>query len=612
MKRKKIPKKTTPVSTEQIHALRKLARAGRTDEALKRLDALKSQHPGFKPLYSLACELAATSDYPYQAICRAWDWTHASPNSEPAWQALAVEAFALGYPALGRHAEIHLAQLTSVPAPPALPLPTPFGDMSFDEAVANDIARALVQTRRFTEAMTALEGFDHLSSLNNRAMIHFQQGDIPNALAGFEVSWRREPGNIFTLDYIIRLRLWRHGRDATTELLTPLKSAKPLRDNDALAKVQSLLILGEWQAADRAWRESAEADFWDEMLDSDPPYGSFHFAGAIAALRLGDLKVMTERFDLAMEVSDDRDEEIEHIGMAAYTPGLAEMPDIPLAGFSWIPLSWIERMMELKTRKGKVFERDYLELLHDFDAHPDYLATQAQWGGEMGRYLAVALLKQRAKGGDTTARQTLLELLTLPCGSDEVRHGLLTDLVEEGLLPPDNTVSMLTQGEVREIKHMAVKLHADADPPELPTKAQAQLEKSFVLLHEGRHKACMQLLEELLRQHPGLPMLYNNLAGIKEALDYPEYEIEALFSTAHTIDPDYLFAIAGLARLEAKRGDLDKAAEMLRPLLERESYHFTEWRAILMTQLEIAKQNGDLKTASNLMEQIEHIQQQFA
>ena len=595
----------------QLDALRRLARSGKVQEALDRLDALKARHPDFKPLYGLASELARMADGPHWAVERALDWTRASPNSKPAWQALLDDAYASGYLALGLHAGMRLARLEGKMVELPEGIDTPFGKMRFEEALANDTARVYMAAGGFDSALAALAGFDHVSLRNNAAVIRFHQGDVTGALAAFEENWQREPRNLFSLENVIRLRLWTRGLGLAAGLAAPLKATLAARSDDALAKVNALLILGDWRGADAAWRESAEAGFWQGQQEIAKS-GAFDFAGGVAALRLGDFKAMSERLDDAAENWPARRELIKRIEWAAVAPELGKTPDIALGDVNqWFPQGWIDRLKDLKTRSGKDAEDSYDTLMRTCDAHPDYLGLVAELGGEAGRFLAISILKLRAKGGDEAARLTLIALLARQCGPDEVRTGLHAELVESGLLPEGGTVSMLVQGKVREIRHMAFNIHAETRPPDLPPKSHARLVRAFELMDRKKLKEALAILEDLIARHPAVPSLYNNLASIKEGLKQPDSEIEPLLEKAHALAPDYLFAITGLARIAARRGEVERAKEMLAPLLERKSYHFSEWRSILMTQLALAEQQGEFGAAINIRRQIEELREKF-
>jgi hypothetical protein len=53
--------------------------------------------------------------------------------------------------------------------------------------------------------------------------------------------------------------------------------------------------------------------------------------------------------------------------------------------------------------------------------------------------------------------------------------------------------------------------------------------------------------------HPDVLLLYNNLAGIKEALGHPESSVKALLEQALTIDPSVCQIRAGAHRRPARR-----------------------------------------------------------
>jgi thioredoxin-like negative regulator of GroEL len=88
-------------------------------------------------------------------------------------------------------------------------------------------------------------------------------------------------------------------------------------------------------------------------------------------------------------------------------------------------------------------------------------------------------------------------------------------------------------------------------------------------------------------------MSHANLAMAMETLGNPIDQIQAFFGRALELDQDYIFARAGLARVLARRGDVEAAREMLQPVYSREQYHYSEWRTILLAQIEMALTEGN-------------------
>lgn len=609
--KKKSTRKTPPVvEPAQIDALQRLARVGKTGEALDRLGALQAKHPDFKPLYSLAYQIASMTDHPHERVARAWEWTRASPNSPMAWQALHEDAPRVGCYALAIQAGARLHALSNKPVAPPVDIDTPLGLLRFEEGVANDVARVLMAVGRFGQALAVLEGYDNVMLLNNAAMSCFHVGDTAGALQRFETSWQRHPRNIFALEHVVRLTLWTRGRDALGGLTASVGTGVPARAEDALGKIAALVMLGDWSAADAAWRACAPAAYWSDPGKHELS-GRFNLAGGIAALRLGNLSAMRERFAAAAADLPVQRQRLDQIERHARDPGLNEAVDIELyPATDWFATSWIHRLKTI-VKHDKSVEAQYDAHMMACDAHADYLSMVASLGGETGRFLAISILKLRAKAGDAVAKRHLVELLTSPCGPDSVRSTLHRDLVEAGLLPAGGLVPLLLRGEVREIRHLTVQIHAEQSPLDLPEESVARVDQVFALVAQREYTACVDILVDLIAYHPDVPLLYNNLASIKEALGHPDTAIEALLKQALTVDPDYLFAKAGLARIEARRGNVESATAMLQPLLEQERYHYTEWRSILLTQREIAKQQGDGVVARESDKQLKMLQQRF-
>lgn len=610
--KKHASRKSPPlVEPVQIEALLRLARAGKVSEALDRLDVLKAKHPAFKPLYRLAWEIAGMVDDPSGAAVRAWDWTRVSPNSLLAWQALLEGASRVACYALALHARARLDALAKQPVTQAEDVATPLGILRFEEGVANDVARVLMSVGRFDQALAALEGYDNVMLLNNAALSCFHLGDVAGALQRFETSWQRNPRNFFALEHVMRFRLWTRGRESLAGLAESVKAAMPARPEDALGKAAALLILGDWRGADAAWRESAEAAFWSD-IDKAEPSGFFDMVGGIAALRLGDVNAMSERFAAAADHLPGKRQHLGQIEHYAHNPEQAAPVDIELYPMgTWFGATWMGRLRKLMKQGGQDLEAQYDAHIQTCDAHADYLTVVAELGGEGGRFLAISMLKLRAKAGDAVALRHLVDLLAAPWGPDSVRSGLHRDLIEAGLLPAGAQVAMWLQGKRREIRHMAMQIHAEPSPLDLPAESLARIEQVSALMAQKEYAACVDILVDLIAGHPDVPLLYNNLAGIKEAMGHPESAVRALLGQALVIDPEYLFAKAGLARLNARQGDVEGATAMIQTLLGRESYHYSEWRTILLAQQEIAKQLGEAALEQGLREQLAALREQF-
>lgn len=588
----------------QIEAIHKLVRQGDVAAARQRVLALRHAFPHFKPLASLAYEVEEAEGNPILAPLAAWDWTRASPNSPAAWQALADEAAAAGHAALALAALRRCDELAGRPlaAEPA-PQPTPFGDLSLDEAVRQNLCVLLLSAWRIDEAEAVVAGIEHVGARNNHALAVFAQGRVDAALAMLEDNWRAAPSNLFGLERIIRLRLWLYGLDTAAGLAEPLLATAALRPEDANGKLSGLLLLERLTEAENAYREYQDADWWE----GGQPQAWFHYLGAYAAWRADDRETAVARLGKATdcdETFEPAEEGYEALTLSFIT---GDQPDWQIGDrAAWWPLA------SLQSIRQHAREKIDLASLGVAVPHADYLQAMVEKGGDGMRMLAELILKELAAAGNEGARQTLLDLLTRPCGPDTVRTGIHHWLVEQGLLDKEQAVPVLVSGKVRDIRPMNIMVHAEAEPnTELAPADQADYEKMHAATQRGDLDQAHRLMQGLAGKYPDSPRILANLAAIEIALKLPRAEWEPRIRRAFELDPDYLFARVNLARLHIQDKHLEEARRLLAPLAEREKFHISEWRAYNMAQSELALAEGDIDGALRARRVLEDMEERF-
>ena len=611
---KKSPKKSARAGksdapqSAQLDAVRKLLHSGRYEEAVNRANELHARYPGFKPLLALCWEAADTAGQFASATRHAWDWSRAAPGSLAALEALRDSAFDAGFAALYASAVMKLAQAHGEPTPDLPPLRGPLGDISFEQGVTSDLSRLYLTFDRFDEAAALLEGEDHPTLRNNLALARFAQGDAAAALKEFEENWQRNTRNLFALQHIVQLRLWKEGRAAAGELLPVLRDAEALRPEDAVGKMFGLLLLDALDDATAAWQTLAAADFWSEENRAHQA-ACAHLAG-IAAWRHGDADAAGELFSEALDL-DPGNIAAQDAEFALTLRAFGDEPDLRAGEFrAWLPQSWVT---EFRAAKGKAAQDAIFENQQQrCDAHADYLVTATELGGPAVRFYALGILKRRALSGDAAAIAALRGLLTRRCGPDEVRINLDAWLQEHGLIEAGKAHAMLVNGVLRELELHPARLHAEQSDIGLPPALQSRLEQMHRLLKKPDLQGALRIAEELDTACPDHPTLIGHVATLKNALGANLDEVEALFRRAAELDPDYLFAQVGLAQVAIQRGDLERAKALLDPLRRRSEYHFSEWRALLMADHAIAEAEQDKPSAHALMQALKRLEEQFA
>lgn len=108
---------------------------------------------------------------------------------------------------------------------------------------------------------------------------------------------------------------------------------------------------------------------------------------------------------------------------------------------------------------------------------------------------------------------------------------------------------------------------------------QELAEQAADALSQGDGVAAERLLKEALAVEPSANDLQNNLCAaysIQGRLD----EAEALTREIHQRDPHYFFGRANLANFYIIEGDLEQAAQLIKPLLNQRRLHVTEFSAL--------------------------------
>jgi predicted Zn-dependent protease len=102
------------------------------------------------------------------------------------------------------------------------------------------------------------------------------------------------------------------------------------------------------------------------------------------------------------------------------------------------------------------------------------------------------------------------------------------------------------------------------------------------------------LAREVVALAPDDPSPQNHLIAALQGQNRDQ-EAQVLIRQLAERHPDYLFGRVAMARLCVQEGNLDEANRWLEPLLSRERFHFSEFGALCVAQIElmIAEQKFD-------------------
>ena len=567
------PRKKNAPTSEQVATIRRLADGGDVQAARQRLAGLRKTFPDFKPLLGLACELEDRYGEPLRATARAYEWQRALPNSRAAIEALCASARAAGLTAVYSRALQRLGALECQDDAPLVPevIESALGALSLAQAEAIDLSRMHLIDGNPAAAVAVLQGVDHPSARNNLALALFITGHLTQARAVMETNWQTDPDNLFALESLVRWRCWADGLDRCRGFAATLLHTQPRRREDAIARVAALRFLGDDKAALLAWKDASKAPFWKTSSTDQ-----------------------REVFDALKDLS-------------AALPGGAAM---------WFPDPWIRALAAFsekpKQNPGPQWEQRVGAALKNCDAHVDYLSAAVVLGDEMVRFLALSVLKQRAKQADQAALASLQALLKQASGPDSKRLELLSWLVEQGLQNRLDPVELWLKGDLKTIRAHSLRLTDEPRPNPYSQAGTALNTRMHEALGQGKLRQALDLAQQLHQQYPNQPMALVNLAAIKEALRHPDDEVTNLYRRAYALAPDYLFARCGLAARFANEGHMEEAKKLLEGLNEREEFHRSDYRALLLAQRALALAHGDKQTVRDLDMTLDELAKNFA
>ena len=600
----KKPRSPERPQAAQIDAIERCIERGSLHEAQQRLSRLQASFPGFKPLKRLAFEIAWDSGDKMRAAFAAREWSESSPNSVAAFAALADSS--LGeFPYLYLHAQERLRALGEGGDEKEQALRQALDPaVSLDEGLRMDWCRVLMAVGKVAEAGALVETIPHAAAQNNFAQAQFATGQIERAAAIFSDVLLKHPENSFALSRLARLNLWLAGKPEALAFGERLLAQPPSGTDTALLQLETGILLDRLDRAENIYAETLTTPWYAKAEEiGEGTCDSIRHLGALIAWRGDRHDEALKRLD-AIRASDKYREELRNqcfiSGFSADTPDWA-VGDLS----SWWPIA---RILALNPEKlgsdQELFDRWNVPM-----PHPDYLVVTALNGGAGARSLALVALKYLAQSDGEAreatkeaAREALRQLVRLPCGPDAVRSELQGWMLENGVIEQNVALPCYMEGKVTEIRPVTLTIREAATEEEtvLSPNDFKRYERALDFIAEKRFDKARELVEQLLVRYPDYPRVLTSAATLREAEGEPLDAWAPLVRRAAEMDPGYLFAQTGFVKLLLKEGRIDEARERLAPFLQLTDLHASEWRSLLLAQIEIAKADGDLPGLARL------------
>lgn len=184
-------------------------------------------------------------------------------------------------------------------------------------------------------------------------------------------------------------------------------------------------------------------------------------------------------------------------------------------------------------------------------------------------------------------------------GSDALRLRASQVAMRHGWLP-NGEHRMWRGGRWETMLLMGCEIH-DEPLIDHPSRIARAMEHAIAALRSGDLATAETLLQAALLVRPDAPDVRHNLAKLRE-LQGRYDETIAISRDIHARLPDYLFARVSLASDALKHGRLDEARALIDPLMLRSRLHFSELRALVDIQVQIALAEGNAGKAKRWRE----------
>lgn len=587
-------------TSAQLNAIERLLAQDRYREAAARIRSLLDHFPKDGSLHRALVAALDGPGEPHAAALAAFAWAECRPNSIPAQTALFERAHRLGHLLLAERAALTLNRLEVetpgfplAPAQKAALLTLADGTHAEADAMERfDIGQLHFNANDFAAAANWFQGLTPLPARNNRALALFHLGQIDAALEAFIAGWEADTDNLLALGKAAQLRLYRGEVEGAEGLCTPLAAATARRLDDALPQLSTLLLLRQDAAAWAAFERARQCPWFAESTGLSGAL-IHHFAACVAS-RLGHRDEATRRWKQAVKLYPGLKPASDNLTDSGRTKTPLSYPAV-FAMHEMVPISWLDRLGA---------NDDSTDLMASLSASNAYLDAAYRCGETRLRQLARVILMYRVEQADGEAAALLKTSARLPVGTSDERYRLLQFLREQGWIARDETVALWDQGAIQTLRLFKTEITREAKAIDLPDDLVALLDEAIKRFNQRQPEAAEACLNRILAHAPNHPIVRGNLASVR-TLQGRHREAIQLLRDLIADHPDYLFGRCNLAQILIEDGAIEDAQALVEGLMERDEMHIQEAFALYGTLAMLHRAKGDADAAEQLLSQLE-------
>lgn len=461
------------------------------------------------------------------------------------------------------------------------------GEDRLEISALHEQTLALLQYGKFPQARQVAHQLlarrpDFAPVLNNLSQCYFAEGQLAPAIATARRVIEFDPVNFHALGNLARFLLIQGDTAQARVYAERLKAIRTSALDLWMKKTEVCSFLGDDQGVLDALAEAEQSKEFEKPF-ADPLL--YHLA-AVAAWHLGNADAARDYWKRARKLAP---------GLRLAQDNLDDLRK-PIEERH---APWSFTINEYVSRQAVA---DLRHLLKPASKHGDKGMTQAarrflQQYPEMNGL--VPLLLER---GDPQGREFALRLAEMAetsellaalrdfalgqRGPDAMRMQAARKAMQAGLIPA-GAVRLWSRGQWAELMLLDFSIGDEPTVSNHSKRVTDLLMTAITALHDHKPTIAQDALEQALALEPDAPDLLNNLAVAFEQQNRVA-ESEALIQRIHERHPDYAFARIGLARTHLRRGEIERAEDLLKPMLQRKKWNIEEFASFCSAQIDLA------------------------
>ena len=458
------------------------------------------------------------------------------------------------------------------------------GEQTLEIATLSERGRFLFESNQYNEASKILEELIDLAptfppALNNLSLIHCFEGDLTGAIVLAKQVLQSDTNNFQALGNLVRFYVLSGEIESAQKYLDELKVLNNTVLDVWLKKSESLSLFGDWSSLVELEKKAESSDMAEELP------ALFWHCTAVAYANLGQDKKARQLWEKSLKIAPGFEYARQNLDNIKLPIGERDTPwafDINDWFNSKIKEDMTRMIGQSETGNDKKYQSIAKGMIKNNPHIIALIPILLQRGSPLGREFAISMTTLTKKPELVAA---LKEFALGREGSDKKRIEVAQQLNQEGLIPSGN-IKMWIQGEQKELLLMGMEINDE--PTVTHSKKVKQLgQKAVLCIKRGDAEEAESILMKALKLEPSAPDLKMNLANAYMLQDREE-EAYDLLHKIHEESPDYAFATISLARNYIENKELEKAEEMLIPLLKKKKFNYQEFCRLCEAQIELS------------------------